>query len=117
MWCPYVVIMELHDISRILMNSAGFMGTHYSIMGVWLFMHTYNQFMDVNSFIMEIHNSMMELFFYFILFFYFKYIYTGYNQSVTNCSTLEPCPKNRSIFTVCMQNNSFHIIMIYTVIW
>ena len=27
----------------------------------WLFMHTYNQFMDVNSFIMEIHNSMVEL--------------------------------------------------------
>ena len=25
--------------------------------------------------------------------FYFKYIYTGYNQSVTNCYTLEPCPK------------------------
>ena len=27
----------------------------------WLFMHTYNQFMDVNSFIMEIHNSVVEL--------------------------------------------------------
>ena len=24
--------------------------------------------------------------------FFFKYIYTGYNQSVSNCSTLEPCP-------------------------
>ena len=27
----------------------------------WLFMHTYSQFMDVNSFIMEIHISMVEL--------------------------------------------------------
>ena len=54
--------MELHDISRILMKTAGFMGTHYWINGSpWLFMHTFNQFKDVNSFITEIHNSMVEL--------------------------------------------------------
>ena len=51
--------MELHDISRILMNTAAFMGTHYWIMGI-INAHL-NQFMDVNSFIMEIHNSMVEL--------------------------------------------------------
>ena len=51
--------MQLHDISRILMNTAGFMETHYWIMGVYDYSHTYNQFMDVN--IMEIHNSMVEL--------------------------------------------------------
>ena len=28
----------------------------------WLFMHTYNQFMDVNSFIMEIHNSIETIY-------------------------------------------------------
>ena len=53
----------------------------------------------------------------FLFIFYFKYIYTGYNQSVTNCSTLEPCPKKIKIFTICIQNNSFHINMIYTAIW
>ena len=48
--------------------------------------------------------------------FYFKYIYAGYNPSVTNCSNLEPCPK-KTILTISMQNNSFHINMIYTAIW
>ena len=51
------------------------------------------------------------------LFFYFKYINTGYKQSVTNCSTLEPCPTQINKFTICMQNNRFHINMIYTAIW
>ena len=52
-----------------------------------------------------------------IFIFFFKYICAVYNQSVTNCSTLA-CPKKKlSIFIICMQNNSFHIIMIYTAIW
>ena len=55
------------------------------------------------------------------LFFYIFFISNIFMQGITNqLQTVlpwSPVLKNRSIFTICMQNNSFHIIMIYTVIW
>ena len=44
--------------------------------------------------------------------FHFKYISTGYNQSVANSSTLETYPENHSISTLRMQYKNFHINMV-----
>ena len=52
-----VVMIEPHNISRIFIYGAALLNCGIP----WLFIHTYNQFMEVNSFIMETHNSMVEL--------------------------------------------------------
>ena len=51
-------------------------------------------------------------------FFFFSNIFIqGITNQLQTVLPWSPVLKKRSIFTICMQNNSFHIIMIYTVIW
>ena len=52
-----IQIIDFRNTSWILSHGAPLL--NYGI--PWLFMHTYNQFMEVNSFIKETHNLMVEL--------------------------------------------------------
>ena len=53
----------------------------------------------------------------FFFFFFSNIFIQGITNQLQTVLPWSPVLKNRSIFTICMQNNNFHIIMIYAVIW
>ena len=55
--------------------------------------------------------------FFIFLFFISNIFIQGMTNQLQTVLPWSPVLKKHSIFTMCMQNNSFHIIMIYTVIW